>query len=229
VQFVPTFTLCLFHPKLEFMFADRVDAGRRLAEVLDAYRDGNTVVLAVPRGGVVVGREVAESLGVPLDVVVPRKLGAPGEPELAIGAVAPWGERDAIIDAAAIGYLGVSDEYIRRETESQLAEIDRRLNTYRGTSDPPDVAGKDVIVVDDGIATGYTVHAAISSLRRLAPQKIVLAAPVASSEALERLSGMVDDFRVLLVPAQFLAVGHWYAVFDQTTDEEVMELLTKGR
>jgi putative phosphoribosyl transferase len=211
------------------IFADRLDAGRRLAEELAAYHDGNRLVLAVPRGGVVVGYEVAKSLDIPLDVVVPRKLGAPGEPELAIGAVAPWGEREAILDPLAVQYLGVSDEYIRRQTEAQLAEVDRRLREYRGTIDPPNIAGRDVIVVDDGIATGYTVQAAIVSLRQLNPSKIILAVPVASPEALVRLSELADEVYVPVTPTPFLAVGHWYVVFEQTTDEEVLELLGKRR
>lgn len=186
-------------------------------------------MLAVPRGGVVVGYEVAEALDLPLDVVVPRKLGAPGEPELAIGAVAPWADGEAIVDPSAVRYLGVTESYIRRETEAQLAEIDRRLREYRGTTDPPDVAGKTVIVVDDGIATGYTIQAAIKTLRRLDPARLVLAVPVAAPEAANYLSNLVDEFHALETPTPFLAVGHWYVQFEQTTDEEVTELLQRRR
>jgi len=211
------------------IFEDREDAGRRLAGALGAYKGSDALVLAVPRGGVVVGYEVAKGLDFPLDVVVPRKLGAPGEPELAIGAVAPWGDGRAILDEMALRYLGVSDEYIRRETETQLAEIDRRLHEYRGTTEPPDIRGKTVMLVDDGIATGYTIQAAVTALRGLGPSKIVIAVPVAAPEAAERLSRMADEFQALAKPVPFLAVGHWYARFEQTTDEEVVSLLSRRR
>jgi predicted phosphoribosyltransferase len=208
---------------------DREDAGRRLAGLLGSYRGTDALILAVPRGGVVVGYQVAKALDLPLDVVVPRKLGAPGEPELAIGAVAPWGDDEGIVDEATLHYLGVSEEYIRRETQAQLAEIGRRLREYRGTTEPPDVQDKTVILLDDGIATGYTIEAAVRTLRRLGPSKIVLAVPVAAIEAAERLSELVDEFHVLATPSPFLAVGQWYVRFDQTTDEEVIALLGKRR
>lgn len=209
------------------MFKDRQDAGKKLANLLGKYRDSDAVILAVPRGGVVVGYEVAAALNLPLDVVVPRKLGAPGEPELAIGAVAPWGEHKAIIDRSAIDYFGVTQGYIQRETDAQLREIDRRLLKYRGTTDPPDIRGKTVIIVDDGIATGYTLQAAIQSLREMHPLKIVLAVPVAAPEAANRLSHLVDEFHAIETPTPFMAVGSWYEQFAQTSDDEVTALLKK--
>jgi putative phosphoribosyl transferase len=211
------------------IFEDRRDAGRKLAGALSKYRGSDAIVLAVPRGGVVVGYEVAKALDLPLDVVVPRKLGAPDEPELAIGAVSAWGDHEAIIDANTIRVLRVTQEYIDREIAAQLAEISRRLEEYRGDAQPPQVAGRTVIVVDDGIATGYTMRAALAALRRMNPSKLVLAVPVAPPDAAQALSGMVDEFYALTTPTPFLAVGHWYHDFRQTMDEEVVELLEKGR
>lgn len=176
-----------------------------------------------------VGYEIATALDFPLDVVVPRKLGAPDQPELAIGAVAPWNEGNAIIDESAMLYLGVTQFYIQKETENQLAEIDRRLREYRGTTDPPDISGRTVIIVDDGIATGYTMEAAIHSLRKLSPGRVVLAVPVAAPDSLRRISRLVDESYALITPTPFLAVGSWYVEFGQTSDEEVVELLDARR
>jgi predicted phosphoribosyltransferase len=187
------------------------------------------MVLAIPRGGVVIGYEVAAELNLPLDVVVPRKLGAPNEPELAIGAIAPWGGDEPIVDQAAISYLRVSYNYIIQETNAQLAEIDRRLHEYRGTTDPPDIKNRPVIIVDDGIATGYTIQAAIISLRKLDPSKIILAVPVAAPDSLNRISALVDEIHVIETPTPFLAVGYWYSQFDQTTDNEVVSLLKRRK
>lgn len=209
------------------VFEDRTEAGRKLATALEQYANTDALVLAVPRGGVVVGYEVAKALDLPLDVIVPRKLGAPGQPELAIGAVSAWGDHDWVVDEDSVRYLGVSREYIEREVEAQLAEINRRLMEYRGESAPPDVKGKTIILVDDGMATGYTIQAAVMALRRLQPKKIVLAVPVSSPEAAYRLSRYVDETYVLTAPTPFLAVGHWYRIFDQTTDEAVKNLLQR--
>jgi predicted phosphoribosyltransferase len=211
------------------VFEDRRQAGQQLAVLLERYHGSDALVLAVPRGGVVVGYEVAEKLDLALDVVVPRKLGAPNEPELAIGAVSAWGDHEAILDSRAIRYLGVSDEYIEAEIERQIAEINRRLVEYRGDSTQPQVEGRTVIVIDDGIATGYTMKAAIIALNHLNPKELILAVPVAAPEGAEALSQMVDAFYAITTPSPFLAVGHWYGNFDQTTDEEVIELLQKHR
>ncbi|MEN6521211.1 MAG: phosphoribosyltransferase [Armatimonadota bacterium] len=211
------------------VFEDRADAGKKLAKVLEQYRGTDALVIAIPRGGVVVGYEIAIALDLPLDVVVPRKLGAPDQPELAIGAVAPWNEGNAILDESAISYLSVTQDYIQRETERQLAEIDRRLREYRGTIDPPNISGRTVIVVDDGIATGYTIEAALYSLRELNPGRIVLAVPVAAPDSLRRISRLADEVHALMTPTPFFAVGSWYIEFGQTSDEEVVELLNARR
>jgi len=207
------------------LFQDRVEAGRLLARRLASREWKEPIVLGVPRGGVVVAHEIAHELEAPLDVIVPRKLGAPGEPELAIGAVASWGEDEVLIDELSVRYLGVTDDYIRREAKEQRAEIERRLLAYRGTTEPPAVAGRDVILVDDGVATGSTLTAAVRSLKRLGPRRITIAVPVASPEAISRLRSEVEDIVVLDTPSPFMAVGYWYRSFEQTTDEEVQALL----
>lgn len=206
-------------------FRDRREAGEKLAQRLLKYKNDNAVVLAVPRGGVVVGYEVAKAINAPLDVIVPRKLGAPNEPELAIGAVVSWGDHKVFLDEQTVRILHVSREYIDQESEKQLQEIQRRLMAYRGSTAPPDVEGKVAIVVDDGIATGYTLMAAVTALRHYGPQKIVLAVPVAPPEAVARFRNIVDEFIVLETPTPFIAVGYWYESFEQTTDEEVIDLL----
>ena len=211
------------------IFQNREKAGQKLAEMLTEYCGVDGLVLAVPRGGVVVGYQIAQALNLPLDVIVPRKLGAPGEPELAIGAVAPWGDHEVILDQLTVQYLGVTDEYIRRETKAQIEEIDRRLHEYRGTTESPNVRNKAVILVDDGIATGYTIQAALRSLRQLVPSKIVLAVPVAASDSAQLLSKLVDSFHAIATPTPFIAVGHWYEEFMQTTDGEVISLLRRRK
>jgi len=213
---------------MRMLFQNRTEAGRQLASRLSSRRGENVLVLAIPRGGVVVGYEVAQAIGAPLDVVVPRKLGAPGEPELAIGAVATWGDHEIIVDEMTVRYLGVSQEYIEQEARAQMAEIDRRMRAYRGTTEPPDVRDKEVIVVDDGIATGSTMLAAVRALRRLGPRKITVAVPVASPEAVQRLTPEVDEFIALSTPSPFAAVGYWYRDFAQTTDDEVRQLLHRA-
>src|SRR5450759_1593597 len=148
-------------------FDDRRQAGRELAAALGGYRGTDSIVLAIPRGGVVVAYEVAVALALDLDVIVPRKLGAPGQPELAIGAVASWGNHEFIVDEQSVRYLGVSRDYVHRELSAQLAEVTRRLQAYRETVEPPNVEGRSVLLVDDGIATGYTTRAAELALRNL--------------------------------------------------------------
>lgn len=210
-------------------FQDRKQAGHELAAALSAYRNSDTLVMAIPRGGVVVGYEVAMELGMDLDVVVPRKLRAPAQPELAIGAVASWGDSDLIIDDASVKYLGVSQEYIEREAAEQLQEVIRRLVAYRGTAEPPNIAGREVILVDDGVATGYTTRAAGLALSKMGPSKVILAIPVAPLDSLKALRPYVSETVCLKTPYPFLAVGYWYRDFTQVTDEEVVELLRKAR
>jgi len=204
-------------------FDDRVDAGRRLALALSGYRGRGLVVLAIPRGGVVVGYEVARELNAPLDVVIPHKIGAPGNPELAIGAVTQDGT--TILDRELVRYLQVPDSYLRREIESQIREINRRIARYRGDRSTPTLDGKVVIIVDDGVATGATVRAAIRSIRKQNPSSIVVAVPVGPSDTIEQLRREADDMVCLSTPEPFLAIGQFYRHFDQTSDEEVVCLL----
>ncbi len=206
-------------------FEDRIDAGQRLAKALTAFSGTSTVVLAIPRGGVVVGEIVARALGASLDVVVPRKIGAPGNPELGIGAVAP-GIR--VLDETMVRALDVSEEYLEREVASQEAEIERRLRVYRSGRPPVDVRGKTTIVVDDGVATGGTAVAALRWARAQGASRVVLAVPVAPVQSLARLEGEADEVIVLSAPSPFFAVGEWYRKFGQTSDPEVIEALARA-
>ncbi len=206
------------------IFQDRVDAGHRLAEALGEHAGGGTVVLGIPRGGVIVGEILAQRLGVALDVVVPRKVGAPGNPELGLGAVAP-GVR--VLDPWLIERLGVSQDYLEREIAAQEAETVRRLHAYRAGRPPVDLAGRTVIVVDDGVATGGTAVAAVRWARAQGAGRVVLAVPVAPPQTLDRLRHEADEVVALATPEPFLAVGEWYEVFDQTSDEEVVAALAR--
>ncbi len=206
-------------------FVDRVDAGKRLAAALKGFAVGNGVVLAVPRGGVVVGYEIAEALDLPLDVIVPRKLGSPGNSELAIGAVAEDGS--VVLDSSLVAYLDVSQEYIAEESERQRREIERRQSVYRQGMEPRQIAGKDVIVVDDGIATGSTMKAALASVRNQGAKSVTVAIPVGPPSTIEELKKMADRVICLYTPEYFQAIGQFYQDFSQTTDEEVIDLLKK--
>lgn len=207
------------------IFADRVEAGERLGEALRPLAGSNAVVLAIPRGGVIVGEAAARAVGAPLDVVVPRKIGAPGNPELAIGAVAP-GIR--VLDRRMVGGLGVSDAYLDREIAAQEAEIERRQHAYRQGRSPQPVEGRVAIVVDDGVATGSTAVAALRWAREQQAARVVLAVPVAPPQSLERLRVEADDVVVLEMPSPFFAVGEWYREFDQTSDRQVVDALARS-
>ena len=176
-----------------------------------------------------VGYEVALKLDLDLDVIVPRKIGAPGQPELAIGAVASWGDHARILDESSIRYLGVSEEYINREVSEQLAEVNRRLFAYRETAEPPNVEGRTVLLVDDGIATGYTTRAAALALRHLKASRVVLAVPVGPPDSIETIRRDVDELVCLATPHPFSAVGYWYRDFLQVSDDEVVRLLRMAR
>lgn len=206
------------------IFADRVEAGERLAVALARYKGADAVVLAIPRGGVIVGEAVARALGLPLDVVVPRKIGAPGNPELGLGAIAP-GVR--VLDEWLIERLGVTEEYLEREIEAEEREIERRERVYRAGRPPVDVAGKVAIVVDDGVATGGTAIAALRWARAQGAARVVLAVPVAPPGSVVKLAREADEVVVLETPEPFFAVGEWYRRFDQTTDEEVIAALAR--
>jgi len=203
-----------------------------LAERLTEYKaggrgvEGGVVVLAVPRGGVVVAYEVAKSLGAPMDLIIPRKLGAPYNPELAIGAVAQDGT--VVLNEDVVSQLGVTQDYIRREAEAQVREIQRRMKKYRGDRPYPSLAGKTVILVDDGIATGATIRAAVRSIRGQGPRSLVIAVPVAPPGTVRALAREADRVVVLDTPEFFLAIGQFYQNFEQTSDEEVIDLLRKA-
>ena len=205
-------------------FRDRVDAGRVLARKLDRYRGRpDLLVLALPRGGVPVAFEVARELGAPLDVFVVRKLGMPGHEEYAIGAIASGGVR--IINEEAITAFGVTDDEIEAVTAAESAELERRERRYRDGRPPPEIAGKTVILVDDGLATGSTMRAAVEALREEGPARLVVAVPTAAPETCQEIGRLVDDMVCAMTPEPFYAVGLWYDDFGQTTDEEVHDLL----
>ncbi len=206
-------------------FQDRREAGRQLAVALAAYRDRRPFVLAIPRGGVIVGYEVAKALGAPLDVVVPRKLRAPFNPELAVGAVAHDGS--VYLDSPLVSHLDVTEEYVREETARQLEEIRRRMQIYRGDRPPAVLEGTTSIVVDDGIATGSTMIAALRATRAARPAHLVAAIPVAPAEGVAMLRREADDVVCLYTPPMFYAVGQFYVDFAQTDDAEVVELLRR--
>lgn len=203
------------------MFRNREEAGKRLAEALRAYKNApNAIVLALPRGGVVVGYEVARALGLPLDIVVPRKIGAPGNPEYAIGAITETG--NAIMNEREVRQ--VDQEWLARTMEEEKQEAQRRLTTYR-KGPPPNVAAKTVIVVDDGIATGYTMRAAVASVKARKPAKVIVAVPHGAADSIEQIRREVNEVVVLNIPPMYWAVGAQYEEFPQTSDEEVIELL----
>jgi predicted phosphoribosyltransferase len=208
------------------IFEDRGDAGRRLAAKLSAYADGDTRVLALPRGGVPVAYEVARALNAPLDVFVVRKIGAPGREELAIGAIASGGVR--VLHDETIAMLGVAREVIDDITRRESIELERREALYRGGLPAPDVAGCTVILVDDGLATGASMHAALLALRKRMPRRVIVAVPVAPPDTCATLAPFVDDLVVVATPQPFRGVGAWYADFSQTGDEEVRSLLREA-
>ena len=208
-------------------FTDRVDAGNRLASALSNFSGKKGIVLAIPRGGVVVGFEVAKALNLPLDVIIPRKIGAPDNPELAIGAVAEDGT--AILDNQLVAYLGVSREYIKEESERQKQEIGRRLKTYRQNTSYPNLKGFDVIVVDDGIATGSTMKAALASVKNRGAASVTVAIPVGPPSTIEELEKIADRVVCLYTPEYFQAIGQFYSDFKQTEDDEVIKLLKDNK
>jgi putative phosphoribosyl transferase len=208
-------------------FRDRREAGRFLAEKLAAYANRpDVVVLALPRGGVPVAFEVARALNAPLDVFLVRKLGVPGHEELAMGAVATGGVR--VLNDEVVSGLRIPGYVIDAVAAQEQRELERRARLYRGDRPPPDVRGRTVILVDDGLATGATMYAAVQALRQQQPARIVAAVPTASPEACEELRAEVDEVICTITPEPFYAVGLWYKDFSQTTDDEVRDLLARS-
>jgi predicted phosphoribosyltransferase len=208
----------------KWLFHDRREAGRRLVDKLRGYEGfEGLVVLALPRGGVPVGYEIARGLGAPLDVFIVRKLGLPGREELAMGALASGGVR--VLNQRLVKRLGIPEELIERVATEEGKEIARREREYRGGRPPLSVQGKTVLLIDDGLATGATMRAGVLALRGRAPQEIIVAVPVASADTCEALRSDADDVVCAMTPKPFRAVGLWYEHFEQTSDDEVRELL----
>lgn len=211
-----------------WQFRDRRDAGRQLAIKLEAYagRD-DVIVLALPRGGVPVGYEVARALGTAFDILTVRKLGVPQQPELAAGAIASGGA--VFLNQQVLQVAGVSAAALHGIEARERAELERREKLYRGMRPPPEVRGKTVIVVDDGMATGASMQAAVMALRSLLPARIVVAVPVAPADAVRRMDETADEFACVVTSVAFYAVGQFYRDFEQVTDAEVRQLLDKAR
>jgi putative phosphoribosyl transferase len=213
----------------DIVFADRVDAGRRLAARLLKYKDENPVVLGVPRGGVPVAFEVARALNAPLDVVVVRKLGAPGQSELGIGALVDGDHPETILNRELVSALRVSRDYLEREVHNQLKEIHRRNLVYRAGRARIELRDRTVIVVDDGIATGGSIRAALRGIRQQAPKKVVLAVPVGPADTIESLRDEADEIVCVSTPPMFFGIGESYSDFHQLADAEVIRLLELAR
>jgi len=210
------------------LFRDRADAGRHLLSRLGAYQGRpDVVVLGLPRGGIPVGYEVARGLGAPLDVFVVRKLGVPGQEELAMGAIATGGVR--VVNRDVVDALHIAPDVLDRAAEAERRELERRERSYRGDRPEPPVEGRTVILVDDGLATGSTMRAAVQALRQQRPARIVVAVPVAAFATCEELRREVEDVVCFATPEPFMAVGRFYDDFSQTTDEEVHDLLASAR
>lgn len=210
-------------------FADRHEAGRLLARQLLHLKDQHPVILALPRGGVPVGYEIARELAAPRDLVLVRKIGAPGQPELAIGAVAKREPPEVVTDPQLASWLTVQSGYLEVTKASELREIERRRKLYLGNHTPVDARGRTVILVDDGIATGATMLAALRATRRRAPARLVLAVPVAAPDMLDRMREEADEVVCLETPMDFMAVGQFYRRFPQLGDQEVIRLLEEAR
>ena len=207
------------------MFADRRAAGRQLAARLHHLRQTEPLILALPRGGVPVGFEIARELDAPLDVLLVRKIGVPWQPELALGAVVDGTDPQVLINEGLASELAVARSYITSETARQLGEIERRRKVYLGDKEPPALARRTVIIVDDGIATGSTVRTALRAVRKAGAQRIVLAVPVAPEDTIAELRAEVDEIVCLASPSPFIAVGMHYARFPQLSDDDVVALL----
>lgn len=209
------------------LFENRNEAGKKLALKLEKFKNKQIIVLGIPRGGVVIGYEIAKSLHAALDIVVPRKLRAPSRPELAIGAITEDGT--VILNQQLVNSLKVSNAYIEKESDQQKLEIERRLQAYKGKQEIVDLTGLTVIVVDDGIATGSTMKAALVSVRKRGAEYVVLAVPVASLSSIKMLENDADEIFYLDAPQIFYAIGQFYRNFEQVNDHEVKRLLEKNK
>jgi len=210
------------------MFTDRLEAGRKLAKRLSRFRDERPLVLALPRGGVPIGYEVAKALDAELDIVIARKIGTPGQPELALGAIVDGDHPEVVFNDDVMQAVSPSQAFLEREKQSLLREIARREKVYRAGRPKPGIAGRTVIVVDDGIATGATVRAALHALRRAGPKRLVLATPVAPPDTIAALKADADDVVCLDMPEPFYAISLHYGAFPQLEDAEVTEILAKN-
>lgn len=211
------------------LFADRREAGQTLVKVLRPLLDETPVVLALPRGGVPVAFEIAQAFEAPLDLVMVRKIGAPGQPEYAVGAVVDGPEPRWVVDHEALDYFDVPADWFDEEKARQLAEIERRRALYGVAHASAPLAGRDLVVVDDGVATGHTARAALLALAEAKPRRLIFAAPVGAEESLNLLRPLVDELACPFAPDDFRAVGRYYRRFEQTTDEEVIELLARAK
>ncbi|WP_353050299.1 phosphoribosyltransferase [Marinobacter sp. C7] len=212
---------------MELPIKDRITAGRALARAMEHYRDRqDLLVLALPRGGVPVAFELAQALDAPMDLMLVRKLGSPGQRELAMGAIASGGVR--VLNEELVSYLGVSEETIEKVAASEQEELERRERAYRGDRPWPEIAGKCVILVDDGVATGATMRVAIKALRKQNPKELVVAVPVAPPDTVATLRREADAVVCLAMPEPFTAIGLWYANFSQVSDEEVTTQLARA-
>jgi predicted phosphoribosyltransferase len=215
------------HQKAARVFRDRADAGRRLGKVLaEKHLGGELIVLGLPRGGVPVAAEVARALGAPLDVLIVRKIGAPFNPELAVGSVAVGGV--TVYNESMLRELGLDRNDLAPIVERERREVARRERSYRGDEPLPDLTGKVVIVADDGAATGATMQAGVEAVRALAPRRVIVALPTGSREAIDRLASAADEVVVLSAPSPYIAVGQWYRLFDQLSDADVTDQLARA-
>lgn len=209
------------------MFLDRVDAGEKLTDSLYKFKDEDVIVLAVPRGGLEIAYDTIKRFGFKWDLIIPRKIGAPHNKEFAIGAVSVDGSY--FINDDYVERLGISQEYIQKEVSQQINEIKRRMKEYRGKDTFPEVKDKTVIIIDDGIATGFTLLAVIKAVKKQGAQKIILAIPVGPRETIEEFKELVDEVICLYIPDVFYAVGSYYVNFEQVTDEEVFKIINELR
>lgn len=209
------------------IFLDREDAGKKLSEELKKFKNENPIVLAVPRGGVIIAYETIRQLGYKWDLIIPRKLGAPHNKEIAIGAVSADGTY--FVNDYYVSRLGITKDYIEQEVSMEVKEIKRRLEEYRGSETLSNLKDKTVIIIDDGIATGYTILAAVKSIKKQEAKKIVLAVPVAPRETFEEFQEIVDEFICLYIPDDFYAVGAYYSDFKQVEDDEIFRIIIELR